>query len=82
MAFRNIERRREYDREYKRKHRARGLTEKGLDNRLTEASFETAEDLHGMLNEIWAETRDADSASLKPETSCGFSCASSRSACG
>jgi hypothetical protein len=66
MPYSNSEQRREYDKTYKRKHRAQGLTKKGLDNRLTEARCATAEDFRGMLNEIWADTRD--DASLKPET--------------
>ena len=68
MPFKDHGRRRAYDKAYKRRSRARGRTEKGLDTRLTEAERVTAEDLRGMLREIWAEARDADGASLKPET--------------
>ncbi len=68
MPFKDSAQRRDYDKAYKRKQRARGWTEKGLDTRLTEAQFETAEDLRRMLREVWTEARDADDASLKPET--------------
>jgi hypothetical protein len=68
MPYKDSTRRREYDKTYKRRQRVQGLTKKGLDKRLTESEVETADDLHGMLNEIWAETQAADSRSLKPET--------------
>lgn len=68
MPYKDTTRRREYDKTYKRRQRAQGLTKKGVDTRLTESEVETAEDLRDMLNEIWAETQAADSCSLKPET--------------
>ena len=76
MPYKDENKRREYDKEYKRKQRSEGLTKKGLDMRLTEIELETvteieletAEDLRGLLNEIITETRDADSASLGLET--------------
>jgi hypothetical protein len=67
MPYTDPQRRREYDKAYKRRQR-RGWTEKRLDKCLTEGKFETAEDLRGKLNHIWAQTHDAKSASLKPET--------------
>jgi len=68
MPYKDENKRREYDKEYKRKQRAEGLTKKGLDMRLTEIEVETAEDLRDLLNEVITETRDADSASLGLET--------------
>jgi len=68
MPYKDPEKRREYDKAYKQKQRAEGLTKKGLDTRLTETEVETAEDLRDLLNEVVAETRDADSASLGLET--------------
>lgn len=59
MPFKDRDRRRAYDKAYKRRSRTRGRTEKGLDTRLTEAERVTAEDLRGMLHEIWAEARNA-----------------------
>jgi hypothetical protein len=68
MPYKDPTRRREYDKTYKRRQRAQGLTKKWLDKRLTEGELETAEDLRDMLSEIWAETQAADSRSLKLET--------------
>jgi uncharacterized coiled-coil protein SlyX len=68
MPYKDEKTRREYDKEYKRKQRSEGLTKKGLDKRLTELEVATAEDLRDLLNEVVAETRDADSASLGLET--------------
>lgn len=67
MPYKDSARRRDYDKAYKRRQRAQGLTKKWVDNRLTEARFETAEDLRGMLKEVWAETRSADGQSLRLE---------------
>jgi hypothetical protein len=68
MPYRDAQRRREYDKDYKRRQRARGWTEKRLDTCLTEGKFETPDDIHAMLSQIWADTNDAKSASLKSET--------------
>ena len=65
MPYKDAQRRREYDKTYKRTQRARSWTEKGLDNCLTDGKFEIAEEFRGKLNHIWAGTHDA---SLKPET--------------
>ncbi len=68
MPYANAHRRREYDKDYKRRQRARGWTEKRLDKCLTEGKFETPDDIHAMLSQIWADTNDVKNASLKPET--------------
>ncbi|MGA7075347.1 MAG: hypothetical protein WBZ42_02200 [Halobacteriota archaeon] len=68
MPYRDETRRREYDKAYKRKRRSESWTKKGLDKRLTEVEIATAEDLCDLLNEVVAETREADSASLNIET--------------
>lgn len=68
MPYKDEKRRRAYDKAYKQRRRCEGWTKKGLDKRLTDIEVETAEDLRDMLNEIWAETRVADSPSLKSET--------------
>ncbi|MGD0717562.1 MAG: hypothetical protein ABR979_05820 [Halobacteriota archaeon] len=68
MAYKDLQRRRDYDKAYKRRQRAQSWTRKGLDKCLTERKFETVEDFRGKLNQIWAETCDAKNASLKPET--------------
>jgi len=64
MPYKNEKQRRDYDKAYKRKQRSEGWTKKGLDKRLTDAQVEAAEDLRDLLNEVVAETRDADIASL------------------
>jgi hypothetical protein len=64
MPYKNEKDRREYDKEYKRKQRSEGWTKKGLDMRLTESEVQTAEDLRDLLNEVVAETRDAENAAL------------------
>lgn len=68
MPFKDEKTRREYDKAYKHKRRSEGWTKKGLDKRLTDLQVETAEDLRDLLNEVVAETRDADIASLGLET--------------
>jgi len=68
IPYRDQAQRREYDREYKQKQRSEGWTKKGLDKRLTENEVVTAEDLRDLLNEVIAEARDADGASLALET--------------
>ena len=60
MPYKNETQRREYDKAYKCKRRSEGLTKKGLDKRLTNAQVKAAEDLRDLLNEVVAETRDAD----------------------
>ena len=64
MPYKDQQRRREYDRAYKQRQRAAGLTRKRLDMRLTTAEIRTAEDLSDLFNEVVAEVRNADSASL------------------
>ena len=64
MPYKNPAQRRAYDKAYKKKRRSQGWTKKGLDNRLTENQVATAEDLRDLLNEVIAEARDADGASL------------------
>jgi hypothetical protein len=64
MTYKDVKQRREYDKEYKRKRRSQSLTKKGLDKRLTNTQVEAAGDLRDLLNEVVAETRDADIASL------------------
>jgi uncharacterized coiled-coil protein SlyX len=63
--YANPARRREYDKARKQKQRAEGRTKKGLDTRLTALEIKTAEDLCSILNEVVAEARNADSASLE-----------------
>ena len=67
MPYKDSARRRDYDKAYKRRQRAQGLTKKWVDNRLTEAKFETAEDLRDLLNEVIAETQNAEGQSLRLE---------------
>ena len=68
MPYKDEKQRREYDKAYKRKQRSEGWTKKGLDKRLTDVQVETADDLRDLLNEVIAETSDADTASLGLET--------------
>jgi hypothetical protein len=68
MPYKDETQRREYDAAYKRKRRSQSWTKKGLDKRLTDVQVETALDLRDLLNEVVAETRDADIASLGLET--------------
>jgi hypothetical protein len=68
MPFKDLAQRRAYDKAYKRKRRSEGWTKKGLDNCLTENEIATAEDLRDLLNEVIAEARDAEGASLALET--------------
>ncbi len=65
MPYRDLQQRREYDKTYKRRQRARGWTEKRLDKCPTEGKFENSDDFRSKLDQIWAGTEDA---SLKPET--------------
>jgi hypothetical protein len=67
MPFKDQNRRRAYDKAYKLKRRSEGWTKKGLDNRLTESEFETADDCRDLLKEIVTETSEADTASLSLE---------------
>ncbi|MGA7076479.1 MAG: hypothetical protein WBZ42_08060, partial [Halobacteriota archaeon] len=60
-------RRREYDKAYKQKQRATGLTKKGIDTRLTAIEIETAEDVRDLSHEVVAEVRNADSSSFELE---------------
>jgi ribosome-binding protein aMBF1 (putative translation factor) len=65
MPYADPQQRREYDKARKQKQRSQGWTKKGLDNRLTALEIKTAEDLCGIINEVVAEARDADGASLE-----------------
>ncbi len=67
MPYKDVKRRREYDRSYKRRQRAKGLTEKRIDTRLTTVEIATAEDVRGLFNEVIAELRGVDDASLSLE---------------
>jgi uncharacterized coiled-coil protein SlyX len=67
MPYANAERRREYNKAYKRMQRAQGLTKKSIDTRLTALELKTAEDFCGLVNEVVAEARNADSSSLTLE---------------
>jgi len=67
MPYKDITQRRKYDKTYKQKQRAEGLTKKGMDTRLTAIEIETAEDLRDLFNEVVAEVRNADSSSLELE---------------
>jgi uncharacterized coiled-coil protein SlyX len=64
MPLSDPEQRRAYDKAYKHKVRAQGWTKKGIDNRLTSLEIKTAEDMRILVNEVVAEARNADSASL------------------
>ena len=67
MPYANAERRREYNKAYKRMQRAKGLTKKSIDTRLTPVKLTTAEDLRGLVNEVVDEARNADASSLTLE---------------
>jgi hypothetical protein len=67
MPYANAERRREYNKAYKRMQRAQGLTKKSIDTRLTPLTLKTAEDLRGLVNEVVEEARNADASSLTLE---------------
>ena len=67
MPYANAERRREYNKAYKRMQRAQGLTKKSIDTRLTPLKLKTAEDLRGLVNEVVEEARNADASSLTLE---------------
>jgi hypothetical protein len=67
MPYANAERRREYNKAYKRMQRAQGLTKKSIDTRLTPLKLKTAEDLRGLVSEVVAEARNADPSSLTLE---------------
>ncbi len=64
MPYKNIQQRRQYDKAYKQRQRAAGLTKKRLDMCLTDGEIKTAEDLSALFNEAVAEVRTADSTSL------------------
>jgi len=66
MPYSDPKRRREYDAAYKRRQRARGLTKKGVDTRLTAIEIGT-EDVCGLFNEVVAEVRSADNSALPLE---------------
>lgn len=66
MTYRDPERRRAYDAD-KRKQRARVLTKKGIETRLTALEIGTAEDVRGQVNEVAAEVQSADGSSLELE---------------
>jgi ribosome-binding protein aMBF1 (putative translation factor) len=65
MPYADPKKRREYDKARKQRQRSQGRTKKGLDNRLTALEIKNAEDLCGLINEVVAEARDADGASLE-----------------
>ena len=67
MPYANAERRREYNKAYKRTQRAQGLTKKSIDTRLTPLKLTTAEDLRGLVNEVVEEARNANGSSLTLE---------------
>jgi hypothetical protein len=67
MPYADPERRREYNKAYKRRQRAEGLTKKSIDARLTLAEIETADDVSGLYNEAVAEIRNANESTLKLE---------------
>ncbi len=67
MPYANAERRREYNKAYKRTQRAQGLTKKSIDKRLTPLKLTTAEDLRGLVNEVVEEARNANGSSLTLE---------------
>ena len=62
MPYANAERRREYNKAYKRRQRAEGLTKKSIDTRLTAPEIKTAEDVRGLFNEAVTEVRNAGSS--------------------
>ncbi|MGZ4846283.1 MAG: hypothetical protein ACXV3D_00455 [Halobacteriota archaeon] len=64
MPFKDPQRRREYDKAYKQRQRAEGLTKKRIDMRLTETELEAVENVRGLLNEVVDEARNADSTAL------------------
>ncbi len=64
MPYKDLEKRREYDRSYKQRQRAKGLTEKRIDTRLTESEIEAVDSVRGLLNEVIDEARGADSSAL------------------
>ena len=68
MPYADPERRRKYNKAYKRMQRAQGLTKKSIDTRLTALEIKTAEDLRGLFNEVVDEARNADGASLELAT--------------
>jgi hypothetical protein len=49
MPYADPDRRREYDREYKRKQRAQATTKKRFNKRQTASEIETVDDVHGLL---------------------------------
>ena len=67
MPYADPERRREYNKAYKRMQRAQGLTKKSTDTRLTPLKLTTAEDLRGLVNEVVEEARNANGSSLTLE---------------
>jgi hypothetical protein len=67
MPYASAERRREYNKAYKRMQRAQGLTKKSIDTRLTPLKLTTAEDLRGLVNEVVEEARNANGSSLTLE---------------
>ncbi|MFZ0011582.1 MAG: hypothetical protein WAL97_06725 [Halobacteriota archaeon] len=67
MPYADPQRRREYDKERKQRQRAEGRTKKGVDTRLTALEIKNAQDLCALINEVVAEARNADGASLELE---------------
>jgi len=68
MPYADPERQRAYNKAYKQRQRAQGLTKKRIDKRLTDLEINTAEDLRGLYNEAVSEVRNADDSSLELET--------------
>ena len=64
MPYADPERRRAYNKAYKQRQRAQGLTKKSIDTRLTALEINTAEDLRGLYNEVVTEVRNADGSSI------------------
>ncbi len=67
MPYRDPQQRREYDKTYKQRKRAAGLTKKRLDTRLTGAEVRTTEDIQSLYNEVVDAVRNADDTSLSLE---------------
>jgi hypothetical protein len=66
MPYKDREQRREYDKRYKRRQRAEGLTKKRFDRCPTPAT-EITEGVCDLFNEIVTETQNADDSALKLE---------------
>jgi len=67
MPYKDRQRRRQYDADYKRKLRAQGWTKKRIDKCLTAAEIAITKNVHNLFNEIVAETQNANDSSLTLE---------------